>query len=45
MVQILGGGAGWPVLAEFVDDDVSAYSGNARPQYRAMLEIHSMGAD
>ena len=26
------------MLAEFVDDDVSAYSGTKRPQYRAMLE-------
>ncbi len=29
---------GWPVVAEFVDDDISAYSGKARPGYRAMLE-------
>lgn len=29
---------GWPVVAEFVDDDVSAYSGKTRPGYRAMLE-------
>lgn len=29
---------GWPVAAEFVDDDVSAYSGKNRPGYRAMLE-------
>lgn len=29
---------GWPVVAEFVDDDVSAYSGKNRPGYRAMLE-------
>src|SRR6478609_3963627 len=29
---------GWPVVAEFVDDDISAYSGKNRPQYRAMLE-------
>lgn len=29
---------GWPVVAEFVDDDVSAYSGKKRPQYRAMLD-------
>ena len=28
---------GWPVVAEFVDDDVSAYSGKSRPAYRAML--------
>ncbi|MGO4342895.1 recombinase family protein [Pedococcus sp. 2YAF34] len=26
---------GWPVVAEFVDDDVSAHSGKVRPQYRA----------
>ena len=29
---------GWPVVAEFVDDDVSAYSGKARPNYRRMLD-------
>jgi site-specific DNA recombinase len=29
---------GWPVMAEFVDDDVSAYSGKARPNYRRMLD-------
>lgn len=29
---------GWPVVAEYVDDDMSAYSGRIRPQYRAMLE-------
>lgn len=29
---------GWPVVAEFVDDDVSAYSGKNRPGYRSMLE-------
>ena len=28
---------GWPVLAEFVDDDVSAYSGKKRPAYERML--------
>lgn len=28
---------GWPVVAEFVDDDTSAYSGRARPQYRELL--------
>lgn len=37
---------GWPVAAEFVDDDVSAYSGKRRPGYRAMLEaIRSREAD
>ena len=29
---------GWPVVEEYVDDDVSAYSGKARPNYRRMLE-------
>lgn len=29
---------GWPVAALFVDNDVSAYSGKKRPQYRALLE-------
>lgn len=29
---------GWPVAAVFVDNDVSAYSGKKRPQYRAMLD-------
>lgn len=28
---------GWTVGAEYLDDDVSAYSGKARPQYRRML--------
>lgn len=37
---------GWPVVAEFVDDDLSAYSGKHRPGYRAMLEaIHQREAD
>lgn len=35
---------GWPVVAEFVDDDVSAYSGKNRPGYRAMLEAIREGA-
>lgn len=29
---------GWEVVAVFVDNDISAYSGKVRPQYRAMLE-------
>lgn len=29
---------GWPVVAEYVDDDLSAYSGKARPGYKRMLE-------
>jgi site-specific DNA recombinase len=37
---------GWPVVAEFVDDDVSAYSGKARPNYRRMLDaIRNSEAD
>src|SRR5450631_4777956 len=28
---------GWPVGAEYVDNDVSAYSGRPRPQYERML--------
>jgi DNA invertase Pin-like site-specific DNA recombinase len=28
---------GWPVGAEYVDNDVSAYSGKVRPQYQRML--------
>src|SRR4051794_30901949 len=29
---------GWEVVAVYVDNDVSAYSGAPRPQYRAMLD-------
>ncbi len=29
---------GWPVAEEYVDNDVSAYSGKKRPGYEAMLE-------
>ena len=28
---------GWPVAEVYIDDDVSAYSGKVRPQYRRML--------
>src|SRR5438309_10588612 len=28
---------GWEVVAEYVDDDVSAYSGKRRPEYSRML--------
>ena len=34
---------GWPVAAVFVDNDVSAYSGKNRPQYRAMLAAVEQG--
>ncbi|WP_457201318.1 recombinase family protein [Nocardioides sp. HB32] len=29
---------GWEVVAVYVDNDISAYSGKPRPQYRAMLD-------
>src|SRR5664279_3804397 len=29
---------GWPVVDTYVDDDVSAYKGKPRPQYRRMLD-------
>lgn len=35
---------GWDVVQVFTDDDVSAYSGKLRPQYRAMLEALKAGA-
>jgi site-specific DNA recombinase len=28
---------GWPVLDRYIDDDVSAYTGRVRPEYRRML--------
>jgi DNA invertase Pin-like site-specific DNA recombinase len=28
---------GWTVVEEFVDNDISAYSGKTRPQYQRML--------
>lgn len=34
---------GWNVVAVFVDNDVSAYSGVVRPQYRAMLDAVRAG--
>ncbi len=34
---------GWPVVAGFVDDDVSAYSRKARPEYRRMLDAIRAG--
>ena len=35
---------GWPVGAEYVDNDVSAYSGKPRPQYERMLADLAAGA-
>ncbi|MCY7290261.1 MAG: recombinase family protein, partial [Cryobacterium sp.] len=29
---------GWEVVAEFADNDISAYSGRSRPGYRALLD-------
>lgn len=34
---------GWPIIETFIDNDVSAYSGKNRPQYRAMLEAIAHG--
>lgn len=34
---------GWPVAGEYVDNDVSAYSGKRRPQYERMLADLSDG--
>ena len=34
---------GWDVVRVFVDNDVSAYSGKPRPQYRALLETMASG--
>lgn len=35
---------GWPITAIYVDNDVSAYSGKVRPQYRQMLQDIRDGA-
>jgi DNA invertase Pin-like site-specific DNA recombinase len=35
---------GWPVADAYIDDDVSAYRGKARPQYRRMLDDMRAGA-
>lgn len=35
---------GWPVGDEYVDNDKSAYSGKARPEYRRMLDDLRSGA-
>lgn len=34
---------GWEVVAEFVDNDISAASGKTRPEYRAMLDAVRAG--
>ncbi|OBF58153.1 serine recombinase [Mycolicibacterium monacense] len=35
---------GWPIGAEYVDNDVSAFSGKPRPQYAQMLEDLGSGS-
>ena len=35
--RALAASRGWPVAAEYVDDDRSAYSGRPRPEYRRLL--------
>ena len=34
---------GWPVADTYVDDDISAYSGKHRPEYRRMLDDMAAG--
>ena len=34
---------GWPVVAVFKDNDISAYSGKRRPQYAALLDALASG--
>src|ERR1035441_2327108 len=34
---------GWEVAERYVDDDVSAYSGRVRPEYRRMLDDLAAG--
>jgi site-specific DNA recombinase len=35
--RALAASRGWPVAAEYIDDDRSAYSGRPRPEYRRLL--------
>ena len=42
--QVFAAGRGWPVAEVYVDDDRSAYSGKARPEYRRMLADIADGA-
>lgn len=35
---------GWEVVGVYVDNDISAYSGKPRPEYRAMLSVVRSGA-
>lgn len=36
--RALAASVGWPVVAVYVDNDMSAYSGKPRPGYRALLD-------
>lgn len=36
--EALAARKGWPVVGHYVDNDVSAYSGRYRPEYRRLLE-------
>ncbi|WP_237563403.1 recombinase family protein [Arthrobacter sp. H-02-3] len=40
----LAAALGWTVAAVFTDNDLSAFSGKPRPQYRALLEAMDAGA-
>jgi site-specific DNA recombinase len=42
--QALAERRGWPVFDTYIDDDVSAYKGKPRPQYRRMLDDMRAGA-
>src|SRR3712207_6566303 len=39
----LAGRSGWQVVATFVDNDVSAYSGKPRPQYAQLMQAVAAG--
>ena len=39
----LAGRSGWQVIATFVDNDVSAYSGKPRPQYAQLMQAVAAG--
>src|SRR5215472_14847485 len=34
---------GWPVVDEYVDNDISAYSARVRPEYRRLLDDIAAG--
>jgi site-specific DNA recombinase len=41
--EALAARRGWEIAERYVDDDVSAYSGRVRPEYRRMLEDLTAG--